>query len=93
MSKVNFKIILAGDDREEAAKLILQSVGGIRIDRRVKIEIRGEHQRERKLKRGATPRSVELLDEIRRLTAQAPSAIFVVTIYTGGNVLVRKHRL
>ena len=93
MSKVNFKIILAGDDREDAAKLILESIGGIRMDRKAKIEIRGEHQRERKLKREATPHSVELLDKIRKLTAQAPSAIFVVTIYTGGNVLVRKHRL
>ena len=76
MSNVDFRIILAGNGREQAANRILESMGGSRTDRKVTIEIQGQHSRER----GSAPDSVALAEKIPKLTARFPSAIFAVTI-------------
>lgn len=87
-SRVNFKVVLSGEGRVEAARLILDAVGGqvTMRPRKGEIEVRGESFRER----DGTPHSQALASQFRQLSVQVPSAVFTVMIFTNS---VQKHTL
>jgi hypothetical protein len=87
VSRVKFTITLSGDGREEASRLILESVGGMATSGKNVIEVRGEDEREH----GKTLHSVALSEKIRGLSADVPDAIFTVSIYTSGDALMATH--
>jgi hypothetical protein len=87
VSRVKFTIALSGDGREEASRLILESIGGMATSLENVIEVRGEHEREH----GKTLHSVALSEKIRGLSADVPDAIFTVSIYTSDDALMPKH--
>ena len=86
VSRVKFTITLSGDGREEAFRLILESVGGMATSGKNVIEVR-EDEREH----GKTLHSVALSEKIRGLSADVPDAIFTVSIYTSGDALMATH--